>query len=351
MRLNQNNLRSRTSIAFALLVALVSMSCDGAESSDPSSVGTEVVVYCSVDQEYAEELFAAFERAHPEIEVRTRFDTEATKTTGLVERLRAERERPQADLFWSSEAFLAVRLANEGLFQPLPLISTYSKWPEAFRSDKSLWFGFAGRARVIAYNPSRVSDPPMSWRDLTKPEYAGRVVMADPNFGTTRGHIAAWFHLWGADEAEAFLEALAANDLRIVQSNSQTVREVTSGLADFALTDTDDVWAAERNGHELAVVYPRHGDADGEGTLLIPNTLGFVAGRPFDESIMTVAEYILSRETERLLAESDSHNIPLRYDDIPLDDRYRAPDPLVVNYEEVAAVMDDAIEVANRIFK
>ena len=74
--------------------------------------------------------------------------------------------------------------------------------------------------------------------------------MADPRFGTTGGHLAAmkayWTSIMGAAYYTAFLEGLAANNVRLLPSgNAGVVRAVADGEADLGLTDTDDVWAAQ----------------------------------------------------------------------------------------------------------
>ncbi|MCC6906946.1 MAG: extracellular solute-binding protein [Phycisphaerales bacterium] len=336
-----------------LRAALLIGMCGAAITSctQPPSRRT-VVVYTSADQEYAEVIFAAFQKKHPEVLVLPRYDSEATKTTGLVERLRAERDNPQADVFWSSEVFLTQKLADEGLLQAWESDATRD-WPAIFRDPQGRWYGLAARARVVAYDPERVKDPPRYWRDLADPRFKGRVVMADPNYGTTRGHVAAWFVLWGTDKATEFLEALKANDIRIVSGNSQAAREVAQGLADLALTDTDDVWALQRNSHRISLVYPRHGDRLGHGTLFIPNTVSLVAGRPDNPDAQLFAEYLLSSECQKLLNESDSHNIPIlpreQLDEFPTDARYVVPDPLMVNPADAAAVMDAAMQAVDAI--
>ena len=153
-----------------------------------------VVLYTSADQEYAEQIVRAFASTYPEITILPRYDTELTKTTGLVERLRAEAAAPQADIFWSSENFLTIQLASENLLvaPSADVIASLGEWPATFRDPENRWFGFAGRARVVAYHPDRVSDNevPQTWQELAEPRYRGRVVIADPNFGTTRGHVA-----------------------------------------------------------------------------------------------------------------------------------------------------------------
>ena len=43
------------------------------------------------------------------------YDVEAAKTTGLVNRLIAEKDRPQADVFWSGEFAQTIKLKEEGV--------------------------------------------------------------------------------------------------------------------------------------------------------------------------------------------------------------------------------------------
>jgi hypothetical protein len=116
------------------------------------SGAARVVAYVSLDDVLAREVLAACTKATG-IEVDAVFDTEASKTTGLENRLRAERDRPRADLFWSSEGFAAVRLAADGALAQLPE-ALWSSWPEAHRDDDRRWLAFAARARVVAYAPS-----------------------------------------------------------------------------------------------------------------------------------------------------------------------------------------------------
>ena len=70
----------------------------------------EVVVYCSADSYVATPIFEAFTE-ETGIEVRYLGDTEATKTVGLIEKLRAEKANPRADVFWSSDAYQLAAIA------------------------------------------------------------------------------------------------------------------------------------------------------------------------------------------------------------------------------------------------
>src|SRR5438876_6327152 len=76
----------------------------------------EVIVYCAQDQTYAEPIFRDFQR-ETGIKVRAVYDNEAVKTVGLANRLLAERNHPQCDLFWGNEEMRTRQLAAQNIFR------------------------------------------------------------------------------------------------------------------------------------------------------------------------------------------------------------------------------------------
>lgn len=319
-----------------------------------------VVLYTSADEYVAREVIAAFEREH-DIRVRYVGDTEAKKTVGLVERLRTEQNNPRADVLWSSENVFTIALADEGILEPYESEAT-TEWPEQFRGDENRWYEFAARGRVIVYAPDRVdeADVPVTWMDLTNGYFRGRIVMADPRFGTTGTHLGAkkeyWQREFGPGFYEAYLMGLADNEVRLLASgNAGVVRAVATGEADLGMTDTDDVWLAQQQGMNVELVYPRHAPPDdgsvGSGTLLIPNTVGRVTGGPNPETAGVLIDFLLSEQAERILAESASGNIPLRPG---LNEEYEhlhVPDPLRVDFRRATELRADAVEQAIRMLR
>lgn len=320
----------------------------------------EVVIYVSADDHVARPILEAFETAN-DVRVLVRYDTEATKTTGLVNRVRAEAARPVADLIWSSEPFMVAQLADEGLLATPP-DTVAAAWPEQWRDRERRWHAFSGRSRVVVHSSERVAeeDVPKTWMDLLDERWRGRVVMADPRFGTTRGHLGAMKRYWDRHVMpgyyRAFLEGLAENEVRLLPGgNAAVVEAVASGEADVGLTDTDDVLAAMARGMPVAMTMPRH-DPDeitpGGGTLVVPNTVAMVRGGPNPEQAVRLLEHLLSPEVELALLRSPSGNAPLVHlDAMTAEDAVRAAatmpdDPLGIDLGRAARAMPAAVDEA-----
>src|SRR4029453_6223753 len=98
------------------LLALVVAGC-GRSEPQTTSGGPEndrsVGVYSSPDKEFADLIFRAYEQKTG-VKVLPVYDTEETKTAGLTSRLIAEKDRPRADVFWSSDTSRAVALVEQG---------------------------------------------------------------------------------------------------------------------------------------------------------------------------------------------------------------------------------------------
>lgn len=272
----------------------------------------DVVLYCSLDQVFSEELVREFER-ETGLTVRAEFDVEAQKTVGLVARLREERARPRCDVFWNNEIAHTVALAEEGLFAAYDSPSA-ADVPERWRDPARRWTAFAARARVFIVN-TELADPARirGLDDLLDPRWAGKVCMARPLTGTTLSHVVALYVGWGEECTRAWLARATAEEapLSFVQSNGQVMRLVREGQMAWGLTDTDDFRVAQAMGFPVAAVFPDQGEG-GQGTLLIPNTVAVLAEAPHPEAARRLVDFLLSREVEARLAASDSAQIPLR---------------------------------------
>lgn len=174
---------------------------EGCRSSSPTE---EVVVYTSLDQVFSEPVFREFE-TETRVHVRAVFDTEETKSTGVLNRLIAEAQNPRADVFWSGDPVRPFQLIRRGQVEPYASPQAVGLPPGARAADGT-WTGFAARARVLLVNRARVSaeNRPKSIHDLANPRWRGQAALASPLFGTTTMHVAALFAQWGQERARLF---------------------------------------------------------------------------------------------------------------------------------------------------
>lgn len=257
-----------------------------------------VVCYTSVDQAYVDPVFEAFE-AQTGIHVLAVYDTEAAKTTGLVNRLIAEQEHPVCDVFWNNETTQMSILEQNNILRRLPddagqgILARY-------RDPEGLWAGHAARFRVLLVNTNVLKGPaPSSVLDLASSVYPrGSVGMAMPLFGTTAAHAAALYAVFGTTRARSFFQQVSASGVRIVDGNA-TVRDlVAQGVLAWGITDSDDALVAIRRGDPVSVIVP---DQDGMGTLVIPSSVAVIRGGPHADEADSLARHLLSEEVETTL--------------------------------------------------
>jgi len=306
---------ARSAVTVAGLLAALCGACDRglSGSSSAPSASRPVVLYCSADEQFARPLLAEF-TSRTGIQVRPVFDTEAGKTTGLIERLRAERRRPIADVWWSSEIYGTLLLAGDGLLVPFDP-ATASDIPTQFRDADRRWTAFGLRGRALAFDPSRTprEKVPLRWELLADPAWRGRIAMANPLYGTTRGQMAQLLAAWGEERFRAYLTALAANGVRLADGNAHSVRMLIAGQVDLAMTDTDDIRVAKAGGASIDFLLPTVGDEGSpQAALWIPNSVGLVAGGSNPDGGRRLVEFLASADTEGGLEASESGNVPVR---------------------------------------
>lgn len=335
-----NNLGYRVAASAILVVA-------GCERAADPLKESRLVVYCSVDESFARPVLDAY-RTRTGVALSAIFDTEAGKTTGLVNKIISEAAagRPRADVFWSSELFNTILLARKGLLVPYDSPAA-ADIPQRYKDRQHRWTAVAARARVLAFDPKQTApaDVPAKWESLAQPKFARHLALANPLFGTTRGHIAAMFALWGPQRGRAFLTQLRDGGAQIADSNSATVRAVMSGRARFGATDTDDVWVAQHSGAPLDLVYPDMGDG---GTLLIPCSVAILTGCDDVSAARQLVDFLVSAEVERILAETDSRNVPVR-ETLREQLGMQWPPESKIGFDAVADAMDEAAAAVREI--
>jgi iron(III) transport system substrate-binding protein len=310
--------RSRLHLLLAIiliLAALLAAALTFLPGDQNSGQKKTVVVYTSVDQVYSEPVFHDFEN-RTGITVLPVYDVEAAKTTGLVNRLIAEKTRPQADVFWSGEFGQTILLKNESVLVPYTSPSA-ADIPAHFKDADNYWTGFGGRARVFIINTDKLTPDqyPHSINDMLDSRYPGNTVgIAYPMFGTAATHAAALYSYLGKEKARDFFSNMSQRQVRVVDGNSVVRDLVANGQLSFGLTDTDDACSAVEKGNHVAIIVPDQEPGE-MGALVIPNTVAMIAGAPHPAEAKTFIDYVLDSKTENSLVSSGWIQIPSR--DVP----------------------------------
>jgi iron(III) transport system substrate-binding protein len=307
-----------------------------------------VVVYCALDNEFAQPILAAFEQ-ETGIHVKPEWDTEQAKTIGLANKLKVEKDSPRCDVFWSNETLQTARLALAGVFEPYASPSA-ADIPAEFKDASGLWTGFAARPRILILTTDKEmwpdDDRPKSMADLANPKWKGRAALAQPLSGTTLTHAVVLSTVLGEQAASQWFKSLFDNGCLFPVGNGPTARAVGLRQIAFAFTDIDDFHAVRIKGQPVDVVYPDQGEGQ-IGTLLIPNTVALVRGAPNPELGKKLIDFLLSRDVERRLAECDSAQVPLR-PEVPRPAHVKTPPkdfrPMKVDWVDAAKHYDERLE-------
>jgi ABC-type Fe3+ transport system, periplasmic component len=264
-------------------------------------------VYVSEDQVFSEPILKDFER-ETGITVKSVFDTEESKSTGVMNRLIAEKDNPQADVYWANEPVRADALKQRGVSTPYVSPSA-DGIADQFRDPDHYWTGFSARARLLLVN-TKSTIKPASVTAYTEPSTKGRTAIANPLFGTTTAYVAALFTLWGDERARNFMNDMKKNGVKITTSNGESADFVAAGEVEFSLVDSDDAVNRKKQGKPVEMIYPDQ-DGDGLGVLILPNAVALIKGGPHAENGKRLIDYLLNKETERKLAFADCAQIPL----------------------------------------
>ena len=329
--------------ATALMMAVMG-ACASEEpgvASEPGSAEDQVLtVYSGREEELVADLLAQFE-SDTGIELDVRYGDSAELAATILE----EGESSPADLFFSQDAGSLGAVAGEGLFQELDA-EVLERVDDRFRSPDGLWVGTSGRARVAAYNTDLVEegDLPGSIVDFTDPEWKGRIGFPPTN-SSFQAFVAAMIELEGENATRDFLEGLSANDPKLYEDNSATVRGIAAEEVEVGFVNHYYIYevAAEDGDIPVANHFFTGGDP---GALVNAAGVGVLASTEAPEAAQEFVDYLTGEEGQAYFSE-DTYEYPVTPDLepsvelVPLDE-IDSPD---VDLSNLGATIEPALEL------
>ena len=241
-------------------------------SALPAAAQGEVVVYCTVQEEWCRPMVAAFEKATGIKVLMTR------KSSGeFYAQIKAEAANPKGDIWWGGTGDPHLQAAEEGLTDPYvsPRLEELQDW--AVRQAKAAKFrtvGIYAGALGYSYNTAELAKrklpEPKCWADLAKPVYKDDVQVANPNSsGTSYTMLATLVQLMGEAKAFEFMKAMHKNINQYTKSGAAPARAAATGESLIGITFQHDAVVQAIGGAPVKIVSPCEGTGYEIGSMSI----------------------------------------------------------------------------------
>ena len=270
-----------------------------------------LLVYTPHGQDLLKDFIGRYKQQYPDADVQF-LDMGSRE---ILERVRVERNRPQADLWWGASHTTFQLAAEENLlaeFRP----SWADKVPAGSRDDKDRWFGTYETPQVIAYNSDAVTpaDAPRDWDDVLDPKWRDKVLIRNPNpSDTMRAIFGAMIWRFYKDTGTAnqgfeWLRKLDANVKEYTADGTLLMQKLGRREGLITLWDMPDVRLfKEQKNLPVGYVVPA------SGTPVITDGIAIVRGGPNPDEARRFYEFVTTPESLAYAAQK-YYRLPVRSD-------------------------------------
>jgi len=236
---------------------------------------TSLTVYTAVEAEDLKRYAETFNKDHPDIAINWVRDS-----TGIITaKLLAEKNNPQADVVWGLAATSLLLLKTEGMLEPYaPKGVELLDKKFVDKSNPPAWVGMDAWVASICFNTVEGAKlgltAPTSWKDLTKPEYKGHVIMPNPNSsGTGFLDVSSWLQMFGEADGWAYMDALHENIARYTHSGSAPCKLAAAGEIPIGVSFAFRGAKSKAAGAPIDIIVPSEGVGwDMEASAIIAGT-------------------------------------------------------------------------------
>ena len=274
----------------------------------PAAAQGELVVYCTVQEEWCRLMVTAFEKATGIKVSMTR------KSSGeFYAQLKAEAANPRGDIWWGGTGDPHLQAAEEGLTEPYksPKMAELQDWAvRQWDVSKGRTVGVYAGALGYSYNVDQLKKKniaePKCWSDLTKPAFKDEIQVANPNSsGTSYTMLATFVQLMGEDKAFDYMKALHKNVNQYTKSGAAPARAAATGESMVGITFQHDAVVQAIGGAPVKIVSPC------EGTGYEIGSMSIVKGAKNMENAKKWYDWALGAEAQSIGAQAKvSYQVP-----------------------------------------
>ena len=266
-----------------------------------------LVLYCTVQEEWCRAMVTAFERKTGIKVAMTR------KSSGeLYAQVKAEAANPRGDIWWGGTGDPHLQAAEEGLtleYQS-PMLKDLAPWAvKQAQQSKFRTVGVYAGVLGFGYNTELLAKKklpePKCWKDLANPAYKDEIQMANPgSSGTAFNMVSTILQLMGEDEGFKFLAAMNKNVNQYTRSGSAGIRAAGKGETTIGITFLHDSVAQTVQGYPVKTVSP----CEGTGYEIISSAI--IKNGPNPEGAKKWMDFVLSPAGQNVAISVNKFQIP-----------------------------------------
>ncbi len=228
----------------------------------------------------------------------------SAKSTALLNKLRVEGERTQADLYLSNDAGNLQLGSEMGLFQPLPQ-EIVAVIDTKLRAPDNSWVGLSARARVLVANTTADTAFLNSVFDLADPRLKGKIAITHSGNGSFIAGTTVYMLAAGKEKTTEWLKGVKENaEGQTFNKHSKVVTAVASGKKAVGLVNHYYIYRHldKKPNAPIKIIVPDQG----EGGMGVAWNVAGVAVSKYtkkrDAAVKLVA-FLVSEKGQQLFAE------------------------------------------------
>lgn len=228
----------------------------------------------------------------------------------LADRVRSEKENPQADIMFGGDEATYMVLQEEGCYE-----ATEPSWAgdveDAYKDADGFWYGTYRTPMVLFYNSDMMSaeEAPADWADLADAKYAGQIVTRDSLSSSMRSTVCSLIASTTASESEdaawSYVEALSNNTKNFYNSGSMMFQAIGKGEAAVSMAVINDILANKAdNQMPLEMVVPK------SGAVVITDCVAAIKNAPHPNAAAAFIEFVGGKDCQ-LMTANDFNRMPV----------------------------------------
>ena len=227
----------------------------------------------------------------------------------LIARMTSEGAASPADLFVTADAGALWRAQNASLLQPVTSEALSAAIPANLRDPEGRWFGLNRRARIIAYDSSKVQPTDIdTYEEIASPRFRRKLCVRSADSVYNLSLVGALIEAWGPQKTAEWTRDVVANMARPPEGGDRDqIRAVNAGVCEIALTNSyyyirmasgED--AADRDvTRNVKLAFP---SLDGQGAHVNISGGGVAARAPNRENAIRLLEFLASPEAQTMVS-------------------------------------------------